>query len=71
MEKQEMEMKRKLEMETGNGNWKQKCKQKTHQSLVQYFLCSVLSHYLSILLSSRYGTGLMSRALPLLLYCTL
>ena len=42
MEKQETEMKRKLEIETGNGNWKQKCEQKTHQSLVQYFLHSVL-----------------------------
>ena len=45
MEKQETEMKRKLEMETGNGNWKQKCKQKAYHSLVQYFLCNVLSHY--------------------------
>ena len=44
MEKQEMEMKWKLEMETGNRNWKQKWEQKTHQSLVQYFLHSVLSH---------------------------
>ena len=57
MEKQETEMKWKLEMETGNGNWKQKWEQKMHQSLVQYFLHSVLSHYLSILLSNRYGTG--------------
>ena len=38
MEKQEMEMKRKLEMETGN-----KWEQKTHQSLVQRFLHSMLS----------------------------
>ena len=52
MEKQEMEMKWKLEMETGNGNWKQKLEQKTHQSLVQYFLHSVLSHYSCILLSN-------------------
>ena len=36
MEKQEMEMKRKLETEMGT---------KDHQSLVQYFLHSVLSHY--------------------------
>ena len=57
------------EMETGN--WKQKRKQKTHQSLVQYFLRIVLSHYSSILLSNRYGTGFMSHALPLLLYCAL
>ena len=64
MEKQETEIKWKLEMETGNGNWKQKWKQKTHQSLVQYFLHSVLSR---ILLSNRYGTGFMSHALPLLL----
>ena len=56
------------EMETGNGNWKQKCIQKTHKSLMQYFLRSVLSHYSSIPLSNSYGTGFMSRALPLLLY---
>ena len=47
MEKQETEMKRKLkrklEMETGN--WKWKWEQKMHQSLVQCFLHSVLSHY--------------------------
>ena len=66
-----MEMKRKLEMETGNGIWKQKWEQKKYQSLVQYFLHSALSHYSSILLSNRYGTGFMSRALPLLLYCAL
>ena len=64
------------EMETRNGNWKwklkkQKCKQKMHQSLVQYFLHSVLSHYSSILFSNRYGTGFMSLALSLLLYCAL
>ena len=53
MEKQESEMKQKLEMETGNGSWKQKWEQKTHQSLVQYFLHSVLSHYSSILFSNR------------------
>ena len=34
-----MEMKQKLEMEIGNGNGKKK---KTHQSLVQCFLHSVL-----------------------------
>ena len=61
----------KLEMETGNGNWKQKWEQKTHQSLVQCFLHSVLSHYSSILFSNSYGTGFMSHALPLLLYCAL
>ena len=38
-----------------------------HQSLVQYFLHSVLSHYSSILLSNCYGTGFMSRALSSLL----
>ena len=59
------------ETETGNGNWKQKCKQKMHQPLVQYFCHSVLSDYSSILLSNRYGTNFMSRALPLLLYCSL
>ena len=48
MEKQEIEMKRKLEMETRNGNWKQKWEQKTHQSLVQYFLHSVA--YLAIVM---------------------
>ena len=58
-------------METGNGNWKQKWEQKMQQSLVQYFLHSVLSHYSSILFSNRYGTGFMSQALPLLLYCAL
>ena len=53
------------EMETGNGNWKRKLEtEKTHQSLVQYFLHSVLSR---ILLSNRYETGFMSHALPLLL----
>ena len=53
--------KRKLEMETGNGNWKRKLEtnQKTHQSLVQCFLHSVLSPYSSILLSNHYGTGFM------------
>ena len=56
--------------ETGNGNWKQKWEQKTHQS-VQYFLHSVLTHYSSILFSNHYGTGFMSHALPLLLYCAL
>ena len=71
MEKQETEMKWKLEMETGNGNWKPKWEQKTHQSLVQCFLHSVLSHYSSILFSNSYGTGFMSHALPLLLYCAL
>ena len=71
MEKQETEMKRKLEMETGNGNWKQKWEQKMHQSLLHYFLYSVLSHYSSILLSNHYGTGFMSHALPLLLSCAL
>ena len=59
MEKQETEMKWKLEMETGNGNWKWKWEQKkTHQSLVQCFLHSVvnhvLSHYSCILLSNGY-----------------
>ena len=59
-----------METETGNRNWKQKWEQKTHQSLVQYFLYSVLSHYSSILLSNRYGTDwLMSLTLPLLMYC--
>ena len=63
MEKQETEMKRKLKLETEMGT-------KTHQSLVQYFLYSVLSHYSSILLSNRYGTDwLMSLTLPLLMYC--
>ena len=55
MEKQETEMKWKLEMETGNGNGSKK---KTHQSLVQCFLHSVvnhvLSHYSCILLSNGY-----------------
>ena len=59
------------ETETGSGNWKQKLEtemgQKMYQPLVQYFLHSVLSHYSSILLSSRYGAGFMSHALPLLL----
>ena len=67
------------ETETGNGNWKwklemetgNKWEQKTHQSLVQCFLHSVLSTYSSILLSNQYGTGFMSHALPLLLYCAL
>ena len=67
MEKQETEMKRKLETETGNGNWKwklemetgNKWEQKTHQSLVQCFLPSVLTPYSSILLSNHYGTGFM------------
>ena len=67
------------ETETGNGNWKWKLEmetgnnweQKMHQSLVQCFLHSVLSRYLSVLLSNRYGTGFMSHALPLLLYCAL
>ena len=59
------------EMETGNGNWKRKWGEETHQSLVQYFLHSVLSHYSSILLSNHYGTGSVSHALPLLLYCAL
>ena len=78
MEKQKTEMKQKLEMETGNEtetgneNWKWKLETemqtKDAQSLVQYFLRSVLSHYSSIL-SNRYGTGFMSCALPLLLYC--
>ena len=71
MEKQETEMKWKLETETGNGNWKRKWGEETHQSLVQYFLHSVLSHYSSILLSNHYGTGSVSHALPLLLYCAL
>ena len=66
MEKQETEIKWKLERETGNGNWKRKWGEKTYQSLVQYFLHRVLSHYLSILLSNRYVTGFMSHALPLL-----
>ena len=57
MEKQETEMKRKLEMEIGNGNWKRKWEQKTHQSLVQCFLHSVLSHYSCILLSNGYRTA--------------
>ena len=57
MEKKETEMKRKLEMETGNGNWKRKWEQNTHQSLVQCFLYSVLSHYSCILLSNGYRTG--------------
>ena len=71
MEKQEMEMKRKLEMETGNGNWKRKWEQKTHQSLVQCFLHSVLSHYSCIVLRNGYRTGFMSRVLPILLYCAI
>ena len=69
MEKQGMEMKGnwkwKLEMETGNGNWKRKWEQKTHQSLVQCFLHSVLSHYSCILLSNGYRTGFMSPVLCL------
>ena len=72
MEKQETKLKWKLKMEIGNRNWKQKkTGTKDYKSLVQYFLDSVLSHYLSILLSNRYGTGFMSHALPLLLYCAL
>ena len=69
MEKQEMEMKQrlemtqKLEMETGNGNWKRKWEQKAHQSLVQCFLYSVVSHYSCILLSNGYRTGFMSPVL--------
>ena len=51
------------EMETGNGNWKWKWEQKMHQSLVQCFLHSVLSHYCCILLSSGYRTGFMSPVL--------
>ena len=62
MEKQEMEM------ETGNRNWKLKWEQKTLQSLLRYFLHSVLSQCSSILLSNRYRTGFMSHALPLLLW---
>ena len=38
---------------------------------MQYFLHSVLSHYSSIPLSNRYGTGFTSHVLPLLLYCAL
>ena len=57
-------------METGNGNWKQKWEQKTHQSVVQYFLHSVLSHYSCILLSNGYRTGIrvMCFAFSLVLY---
>ena len=44
------------ETETGNENWKQKWEQKTHQSLVQYFLHSVLSNCSSILFIYHYGT---------------
>ena len=63
MERQETEMKRKLETETGNGNWKWKLETNGNKS--------GLSPYSSILLSNRYGTGFMSHALPLLLYCVL
>ena len=59
-------------METGNGNWKQKWEQQTHQSCTgATFFHSVLSHYSSIPLSSRYGIGFMTHVLPLLLYCAL
>ena len=52
-------------METGNGNWKQKWEQQTHQSCTgATFFHSVLSHYLSIPLSSRYGTGFMTHVSP-------
>ena len=67
MEKQETERNRnwkwKLEMEIG----KESGSKKTHQLLVQCFFIVCLS----ILLSNRYGTGFMSHALPLLLYCAL
>ena len=72
MEKQETEMKGKLETETGDGNWKWKLEMeigngngKTHQSLVQCFLHSVLSQYSCILLSNGYRTGFMRHVLCL------
>ena len=43
MEKQETEMKRKLGIETGNENWKRKQVQKTHQSLIFFIVCLVIS----------------------------
>ena len=49
-----------------NGNWKHKCKQKTHQSLVQYFICSVLSHYSSISLCDWLCESCLPSWLPLL-----
>ena len=58
MEKQKTEMKWKLEMETENGNWKRKWEQNMHQSLVQCFLHSVLSHYSCILLRAVIGLAL-------------
>ena len=77
MEKQEMERKQKLETktETGKRNWTWKLETEMGTKNVpitgEKFLYSVLSHYSSILLSIGYGTGFMSRALPLLLHCAL
>ena len=57
------------ETETGNGNWKWKLETemwtKKHQSLVQCFLHSVLSHYSCIVLTNGYRTGFMSHVLCL------
>ena len=60
----EMEMKWKLETETGNRNGN---KRRTNHWF--FIVCLLIT--LSILLSNRYGTGFMSHALPLLLYCAL
>ena len=50
-------------MEIGNGNGNKK----THLSMVQRFLHSVLSHYSCILVSNGYRTGFMSHVLCLTL----
>ena len=60
-------------MEIGNGKWEQE----THQSLVQCFLhsvlshysCIVLSHYSCIVLSNGYMTGFMSQVAFTLVLC--
>ena len=62
------------ETETGNGNWKWKLEteMKTEmQTKDAPITGAIIVCLVSILLSNRYGTGFMSHALPLLLYCAL